>query len=94
MKKKRQEEIKEAGRRRRKEGEREKKERERKVRSGRKNEEREKKEKGRGKREEGERKRNCSLFLFLAGGSECAEEAGCPGMWIFTVFRVCLGLRG
>ena len=47
MKKKRQEEIKEAGRRRRKEGEREKKERERKVRSGRKDEEREKKEKGR-----------------------------------------------
>jgi hypothetical protein len=49
------------------------------VRSGRKDEERE---------TEGERKRNCSLFLFLAGGSECAEEAGCPGMLIFTVFRV------
>jgi hypothetical protein len=52
-------------------------ERTRKERRRRKEEKSEKWEKGRGKREEGERKRerevgerkrNCSLFLFLAGG--------------------------
>ncbi len=41
-----------------------------KERRKREEEESEKWEKERGKREEGERKRNCSLFLFLAGGSD------------------------